>query len=256
MNEIKTEAPPPIVYRQRRSDELNQLFAALSIVQGKLKPVALDTTNPFFKSEYASYQACRVEAQPHLAEAGLAVFHVPCILPDGRPALECFLTHKSGQWMSGIYPLNPVKNDPQSLGSATTYAKRYSFKAMVGLFDKEDDDGNAATQGPKTESPKPPPPPPGKAAPARRDDEPPPHGEAVSRRPAPPPGGHGGPTEKQLSRLWAIARAGGWERPQVHQYIETMFNVKSTSELSKAQYDNVCGYMENNPPGEWDGVPF
>lgn len=256
MNENAPVSQPLV--RQRRSEQLNELFAALAIAQGKFKPVELDMVNPFFKSEYASYQACRMEAQPHLSSVGLAVFHIPCLLPDGRPALECFLTHKSGQWMSGIYPLNPVKNDPQSMGSATTYAKRYSFKAMVGLFDKEgEDDGNAATQGAaKSDATKPPPPPQRKPTPPSppRMDGPPPLGEA--KRPAPTQGGHGGPTDKQLSRLWAIANASGWDKSQVHQYIETMFSVKSTSELSKAQYDNVCGYMENNPPGEWDGVPF
>jgi hypothetical protein len=205
------------------------------VVQGELKPVALDTVNPFFKSEYASYQACRVEAQPHLAKAGLAVFHVPCLLPDGKPALECFLSHKSGQWMSGIYPLIPVKNDPQSLGSATTYAKRYSFKAMVGIFDKEDDDGNAASQG---------------QPPKGRQSTPPPKAPAGPTKPTPPPAEPrkpGAPTEKQLARMFAIAHNIGWTQAGVKVYCQEKFNVTSSKNLSREQYDDVCEYMLKNP---------
>jgi len=40
--------------------------------------------------------------------------------------------------------LNPVKNDPQSIGSAITYARRYSISTMLGLV-QSDDDGNAAS---------------------------------------------------------------------------------------------------------------
>ena len=62
------------------------------------------------------------------------------------------LIHTSGQWISGEYWLNPAKpNDPQALGSATTYARRYALSALVGVCSEEDDDGNAATQATKHE---------------------------------------------------------------------------------------------------------
>ena len=42
--------------------------------------------------------------------------------------------------------MKPVKNDPQSIGSAITYAKRYALSAIFGITSDQDDDGNEATQ--------------------------------------------------------------------------------------------------------------
>ena len=39
-----------------------------------------------------------------------------------------------------------VKSDPQSQGSAVTYARRYSYMAALGLVADEDDDGNSGTR--------------------------------------------------------------------------------------------------------------
>ena len=41
--------------------------------------------------------------------------------------------------------LKPTKADPQGMGSAVTYARRYSYMAIIGLA-AEDDDGNAASR--------------------------------------------------------------------------------------------------------------
>jgi UTP-glucose-1-phosphate uridylyltransferase len=51
--------------------------------------------------------------------------------------------HKSGQWISGDYPVLVAKMDAQGLGSAITYARRYALQAMLGVA-AEDDDGEAA----------------------------------------------------------------------------------------------------------------
>jgi hypothetical protein len=64
----------------------------------------------------------------------------------GVDGLTTTLRHISGESISGVYPVNPVKNDPQSIGSALTYSRRYSLMAMLGIVADDDDDGNAATQ--------------------------------------------------------------------------------------------------------------
>ena len=53
--------------------------------------------------------------------------------------------HESGEWISGRLRVTPVKDDPQGLGSAITYGRRYGLAAIVGVA-PEDDDGNAASQ--------------------------------------------------------------------------------------------------------------
>jgi hypothetical protein len=53
--------------------------------------------------------------------------------------------HASGEWISTALHLPAVKADPQGIGSALTYARRYSLAAMLSVSADEDDDGNAAT---------------------------------------------------------------------------------------------------------------
>lgn len=45
----------------------------------------------------------------------------------------------------GSYPFF-VLGDPQAVGSAVTYARRYSLYAALGIFPEKDDDGYSATQ--------------------------------------------------------------------------------------------------------------
>jgi hypothetical protein len=57
--------------------------------------------------------------------------------------VETVLMHKSGQWLCGGLSIKPVKDDPQGIGSAITYARRYSLQAVAGIA-ADDDDGEAA----------------------------------------------------------------------------------------------------------------
>lgn len=58
--------------------------------------------------------------------------------------VSTIIMHTSGEWISGELAMNPVKADPQGIGSAVTYARRYGLSAFVGIA-PEDDDGNAAS---------------------------------------------------------------------------------------------------------------
>jgi hypothetical protein len=44
--------------------------------------------------------------------------------------------------------LNPIKDDPQGLGSSITYARRYSLPGICLIASEEDDDANAASHPP------------------------------------------------------------------------------------------------------------
>jgi hypothetical protein len=65
----------------------------------------------------------------------------------GHAILETMLLHSSGQWISGSQVIKPVKDDPQGVKSAITYARRAGLEAIVGVA-PEDDDGNAASGKP------------------------------------------------------------------------------------------------------------
>jgi hypothetical protein len=53
------------------------------------------------------------------------------------------LAHSSGQWISGEMPIVLSKTDPQSIGSALTYYRRYTLSAMIGIAPEDDDGENA-----------------------------------------------------------------------------------------------------------------
>ena len=136
-----------------QSDSIAALAAALSKCQGMLSHAVKDATNPHLKSRYADLASCINAAKEPLSQNGLAVIQATAI-QDGKTVLVTTLCHSSGEWVKSVYPVNPVKVDPQGMGSAITYARRYSLSAIIGLA-ADDDDGQAASSPTKLEPSKP-----------------------------------------------------------------------------------------------------
>lgn len=128
-----------------RSEQLNELAKSLADAQGELKMVEKDNVNPHFGKKYATLGAVIETFAPVISKHGLSVTQF-IGHDDGADILTTWLLHTSGQYMAESMRLRPVKNDPQAQGSATTYARRYSYMAVLGLAPDEDDDGNAASQ--------------------------------------------------------------------------------------------------------------
>lgn len=123
--------------------ELNELAAALAKAQGELKNATLNKINPHFKSRYADLSAIIDATRATLAKHGLSVVQTTKVSEAGL-SLETRLLHSSGQFIVGEYPLPMVTDKPQQMGSALTYARRYSLAAICGISADEDDDANAA----------------------------------------------------------------------------------------------------------------
>lgn len=135
-----------------QSEQINELASALAKAQGSIKPAGKSAENPFFKSNYADLAAVMSACREPLSKNGLAIVQTTD-LGNGEPYLETTLYHSSGQWVRGTYPIKPVKADPQGMGSAITYARRYSLMAMVGIVaEDEDDDAEAASGRSQTAS--------------------------------------------------------------------------------------------------------
>jgi len=128
-----------------RSGEIGKLAEALAKAQGQMSAAKKGTDNSYFKSKYADLAAVWDVARKPLADNGLAVSQTT-ELDGAAMVLRTSLVHSSGQWISGAYRIKPVKDDPQAVGSATTYARRYAFASIVGVVaENEDDDGNAGS---------------------------------------------------------------------------------------------------------------
>ena len=119
---------------------LNELAAALAKAQGAMNNASMNRINPHFKSKYADLAALWDAVRKPLSDNGLSVVQ---IIRDG--SLHTMLLHTSGQRLCSDYPL-PATARPQEMGSALTYARRYSLSALVGIAADEDDDANAASR--------------------------------------------------------------------------------------------------------------
>ena len=131
------------------SEKIDQIAAALVKAQGEIVPATKESENPFFKSKYADLGSVWRACSTALHSNGIAVIQgaepgAGENMKDARNFLSCTLLHSSGQWIKGVFPLVSGKPlDPQSMGAAITYMRRYSLAAMVGIT-QEDDDGNSA----------------------------------------------------------------------------------------------------------------
>jgi hypothetical protein len=127
---------------------MSELAKALTAFHTELPKVGKGSTNPAFKSRYADLADIVSVVLPALAKQGLAWITTPRVSDDGF-VLEYELRHTSGDSITGSWPLpDPEKATPQQMGSAVTYAKRYTLSAVTGIAPDEDDDGNAASKGP------------------------------------------------------------------------------------------------------------
>lgn len=124
-----------------QSTTIGALAASLAKAQKSFKPAIKDANNPFFKSKYVDLAGAIDAVRDALADNGLAL--VQSTDAGDKMVLHTTLLHSSGEWISGTYPITAVKTDPQGIGSAVTYARRYSLMALLGIA-AEDDDGEAA----------------------------------------------------------------------------------------------------------------
>lgn len=126
------------------SAEISALATALAGAQAEIENAAKDGNNPHFKSKYASMEAVVYACKATLPKHGLSYVQFPGMQGD-YITVTTRLMHKSGEWMEGTLPMPVGKRDAHSVGSAISYARRYSLMAVVGIA-QEDDDGNKASE--------------------------------------------------------------------------------------------------------------
>ena len=134
---------------------MKALYTALVKCQSQIKTALKDSKNPHFKSSYADLTSVMLACKDALAANDLAVLQLSRIHESGAPVLVTRIIHTSGEHIEGEFPLvckDP--NDPQKLGSAVTYARRYALSAALGIT-ADDDDGQAAAGHTPAPAPKP-----------------------------------------------------------------------------------------------------
>jgi len=124
-----------------KSESIANLAKALCQFQGMGIKVGKEEINPFFKNKYASLANILDTIAKPLSECGLSFTQ----FPDGKSLTTILMHSSSGEWIESTYEMPIAKpNDPQAVGSAITYARRYAIGAVLGLNIDDDDDGNGA----------------------------------------------------------------------------------------------------------------
>jgi len=120
---------------------MQKLTEKLLEFQKRVQAVKKDGVNPHFKNKYATLTQIISEVKPILSELGIVLMqpikdgNVGTMLMSGDEIIESSL------------PL-PITLNPQQMGSAITYYRRYTLASLLAL-EIEDDDGNEASKKPE-----------------------------------------------------------------------------------------------------------
>lgn len=133
-----------------RSESIVELSKAFAMFQAEVNNPINTTTNSFFKNKYATLGDVLNEVRPILAKYGLSILQMPAG-DGGIVQLTTLIMHTSGEWIeTEPMTMRPEKGTPQGVGSALTYARRYSLSTILGVASEDDDDGNDASQPQKS----------------------------------------------------------------------------------------------------------
>ncbi len=134
----------------KRSETIGALVGALALAQQSFTEIQKNRENTYNHTWYADLADVIAATRPSLAQNGLAIIQVPIYGLEDRKLAGAFsmLAHSSGEFIStelvlpaeGKAKEGALKLDAQTIAAAITYAKRYSWQALVGVAAEEDDD--------------------------------------------------------------------------------------------------------------------
>lgn len=137
-----------------------RIYTALAKAQGAFQKLYKNADNPFFKSKYLTLAEILDGTREALSANGIAIMQFPTVKYESSGAwvtVKTVLAHSSGEVIENDFLARAKSADVQSVGSATTYARRYALQSIIGIAADEDDDGNAAAGNtvPAHQSPQP-----------------------------------------------------------------------------------------------------
>jgi hypothetical protein len=113
-------------------------YEKLAAVKAEVGRISKDSSNPFFKSKYFDVNSLLLHVEPIIQKNGLLLLQ-----PIQDNLVKSIIFDTNGFSIeSGI--VLPELNDPQKLGSAITYYRRYTLQSLLAL-QAEDDDANLAS---------------------------------------------------------------------------------------------------------------
>jgi len=118
--------------------ELN-FYEKLSAVKAEVGRISKDSSNPFFKSKYFDINSLLMHVEPIIQKNGLLLLQ-----PIQEGLVKSIIYDTNGFSIESGIELTGI-TDPQKLGSAITYFRRYTLQSLLAL-QAEDDDANLASK--------------------------------------------------------------------------------------------------------------
>jgi len=121
-----------------KTTEQLSLTQRLLEFQKQINVIKKDAKNPHFKNTYATLKQVLSEVKPILSELGLLITQpidergIGTVITDGKDSIVSFI------------PM-PVGLQPQQLGSAISYFRRYTICSLLSL-EIDDDDANTTNK--------------------------------------------------------------------------------------------------------------
>lgn len=129
------------------SAEISHLALALSLAQGEIDNPFTSATNPHFRSKYVPLHGGLDAIKKPLSKHKIAVIQQTYV-ENNFLYLRSMLVHESGQWIASTWPVMNYPAKQQEIGSALTYARRYSLFSLIGIAGDPDDDAEASKHVP------------------------------------------------------------------------------------------------------------
>ena len=119
------------------------ITTALIAAKAQFKPIHKNKVNPHYKSKYATLDEILEAIAPALLANNLLLIQ-PTIVKDNSTVLKTILIHaESGEQLESELTI-PAITDPQKLGAAMTYYRRFSICSLLAIAPDDDDDGTTA----------------------------------------------------------------------------------------------------------------
>lgn len=128
-------------------EAMQAFWKAFLAAQKAMRDPCKDTQNPHFRSKFVSLKGVADAVRPALHDAGIVASQM-IDYDEGGTFVRTVLAHTDGGSIESRCPVICAKqNDPQAMGSAITYARRYALAAICGVAPSDDDDdGEGAVQ--------------------------------------------------------------------------------------------------------------
>jgi hypothetical protein len=111
------------------------IYKKLFKIQSEIGSISKDTTNSFYKSKYFDINTLIKQLQPLLEKNNLVLLQ-----PITDMTVKSIIVDLDGGYVESCMALPDIQ-DPQKIGSAITYYRRYTLTCLLAL-QAEDDDGN------------------------------------------------------------------------------------------------------------------